>query len=417
MKKIQSLLAFLLLICITTSASQKRKVLLIGIDGVRSDALQVANTPNLDSLIAHGSYTYDSWCLGMTISGPSWSSIFTGVWYQKHGVTNNTYSGSKFDKYHLFPALAKQHKPGLMAAEVVEWPPLIDEVPNIYDGYDVRVQVADGATTPTGTAAVAQLADTNVDILMVYYDQVDLTGHLSGYSPTNASYINAIQDVDANVGVVINALKARPNYANEDWLIMVITDHGGTFITHGGNTDEERHIWFIANGTHIAQKQLNIAAADPGTYRVTPPGVDTNVLRSVPVQTDVAVTALHFLLYDLPGIYPAIRTMDSLDGRSWLDTIYFPPSEPSITHAPTRDLKVKMYPNPATDLVTFWLDGCGPQVDWQVADAAGRIVKRDKTTMTGVKLNIDLHDLPGGSYVIKLSDGTGIATRKVVVQH
>jgi hypothetical protein len=419
MKGTSLVIMLLLFVATAATATQKRKVLLIGIDGVRSDALQLANTPNLDSLIAHGAYTYDSWCAGITISGPAWSSIFSGVWYPKHGVTNNTYSGAQFDKYHLFPALAKQYKPTLVAAEVIEWPPLIDNVPNIYDGYNTRIQVVDGATTPTGTAAVAQLADPDIDILTVYYDKVDLTGHISGFSPTNAAYINAIQSVDANIGTVIAALKARPDYANEDWLILVITDHGGIGTSHGGSTTDERHIWFIANGTYITHRQLNVSGADPGSYAITPPGVNNTVLASVPVHTDVAVTALHFLLYDIPGIYPSIRTTDSLDGKSWLDTIYSPPASVGIAQpAASPDLEVKMYPNPVNDIVTFWFEHRTPAVAYKVVNTMGETVKQvHNLQMNGLKLNIDLSDLPNGSYTIHLEADSKNVNKQVVVRH
>ncbi|MBK8659915.1 MAG: alkaline phosphatase family protein [Bacteroidetes bacterium] len=70
---------------LTLQATQDRKVLIIGIDGTRSDALQQANVPNLDALIANGLYTYDAWHCGITVSGPSWSTIMTGVWWNKHG--------------------------------------------------------------------------------------------------------------------------------------------------------------------------------------------------------------------------------------------------------------------------------------------------------------------------------------------
>ena len=54
--------AILLITTLTVAfASQNRKVLIIGIDGARSDALQQANTPNLDALIAGGLYTYDAY--------------------------------------------------------------------------------------------------------------------------------------------------------------------------------------------------------------------------------------------------------------------------------------------------------------------------------------------------------------------
>ena len=416
MKHLNLLLLVVILTCTTAFASQKRKVLFIGIDGTRSDALQAANTPNLDSLVAHGSYTYDSWCLGITVSGPTWSTIFTGVWYPKHGVTDNSYSGAQFDKYHLYPALAKQYKPSLYASEVMEWPPLIDDVPNIYDGYDVRIHVTDGGTTPTASATATQLLNANVDVMTCYFDLVDITGHSSGFSPSNPAYINAIQSVDAAIGTIITALKNRPTYSQEDWLILVETDHGGTGTGHGGNTASERHIWWIGAGPNIRHRQLNSGAIDPGSYRVVPPGVDTVALKSVPVQADIAVTALHFLLYDL-NIYPSIRALDSLDGVSWLDTIYVPPVT-GITPTYTLNEELKMYPNPTSNIVTFWFDHNNAPVSYTVVNQSGAVVrKEDVTSMQGLKLNIDLSQQPNGTYIIRLQVGNEVAERKVQIQH
>ncbi len=49
------------------------KLLFIGIDGVRSDALQQqitnGNAPNIKSIMDAGLYTFDSWHLGVTSSG------------------------------------------------------------------------------------------------------------------------------------------------------------------------------------------------------------------------------------------------------------------------------------------------------------------------------------------------------------
>ncbi len=418
MKKLHLLIAAFALTMSAAFASQTRKVLVIGIDGTRADALQAANTPNIDSIVAHGAYTFDSWCLGITVSGPSWSTIFSGVWYPKHGVTDNSYSGSHFDKFHLFPCLAKQHKPSLYAAEVMEWSPLIDNVPNVYDCYDVRVKVTDGGTGTTVPPVQTQLLNSNLDVMTVYFDAVDLAGHSSGFSPSNGAYINAIESVDAAIGTIITALKNRPTYASEDWLILLTTDHGGTGTGHGGNTVSERHIWWIGAGSHITHRQLNVAGTDPGTYRVAP-YVDTNALKSVPVQADIAVTALHFLLYD-QNIYPAIRQMDSLDGVSWLDSIYTPPTNTGVAPVvkQTLDQSLVVFPNPVNNLLTMWFEDENEKVAYTITNEVGAVVMSESNVKkNGLKMNIDLSALPAGAYFVRLTTGDQVATRKITVAH
>ena len=418
MKKLHLLIIAFALTTSAAFASQTRKVLFIGIDGTRADALQAANTPNIDSIVAHGAYTFDSWCLGITVSGPSWSTIFSGVWYPKHGVTDNSYSGSHFDKFHLFPCLAKQHKPSLYAAEVMEWAPLIDNVPNVYDCYDVRVKVTDGGTSTTVPPVQTQLLNSNLDVMTVYFDAVDLAGHSSGFSPSNGAYINAIESVDAAIGTIITALKNRPTYASEDWLILLTTDHGGTGTGHGGNSVSERHIWWIGAGSHITHRQLNVAGTDPGTYRVAP-YVDTNILKSVPVQADIAVTALHFLLYD-QNIYPAIRQMDSLDGVSWLDSIYTPPTNTGVAPVvkQTLDQSLVVFPNPVNNLLTMWFEDENEKLAYTITNEVGTVVMSESNVKkNGLKMNIDLSALPAGAYFVRLTAGDQVATRKITVAH
>jgi|GEM_PF-2843176 len=40
---------------------------------------------------------------------------------------------------------------------------------------------------------------------------------------------------------------SRSTYAEEDWLIIISTDHGGTETGHGGQTAFERMTWLACN--------------------------------------------------------------------------------------------------------------------------------------------------------------------------
>lgn len=300
------LLSFVLF---SAMASQNRKVLIIGVDGTRSDAFQQANTPNFDSLIARGLFTYDAWHCGITMSGASWSTIFTGVWWNKHLVKDNNYTNTNFTDYPYFTTRAKEVKPNLKCVQIVEWSPLNDKVYN--DSWDEKLLTVDGDADSTAKVAAVKLQDDSLDCLFVYFDAVDIVGHSSGFSATNTAYIKAIEKVDSAVGVVLQALYNRPNYATEDWLIMATTDHGGIFTGHGSISTDERRMWFIAAGKGVQHRQ--ISAADPGTYNnfglgvFTPANVNTTVMRQSPVHTDIAVTALHHLIYD-SGINPETDT-------------------------------------------------------------------------------------------------------------
>jgi hypothetical protein len=72
-----------------------KKVLLIGIDGCRTDALLAAHAPHLQRLGKTGALSLSNDVLGDRKGGadsvtlPGWASMLTGVWADKHGVRNN----------------------------------------------------------------------------------------------------------------------------------------------------------------------------------------------------------------------------------------------------------------------------------------------------------------------------------------
>lgn len=407
------LVSFLMLTAFSVFASQQRKVLVIGWDGVRSDALQQANTPNLDALIAEGLFTYDAWHLGITVSGPSWSTIMTGVWWNKHGVFSNAYTGSRYNKYPYFPTRAKELLPNLKCVQITEWAPMSDNVYN--DGWDLKLKTPDGDGAATEAVAIQQLQDPDLDVMFVYFDAVDLAGHASGFDPNNPSYMQAIENNDLHTGNIVTALKNRPNYENENWLVLVITDHGGRGTGHGGISYEERHIWWVASGNAVVHQQ--IYAPDPGTYNFlgtgifNPSGVDESLLKLSPVQADIAVTALHHLIFET-GVNPEQRSDWDLDGKSWLNT--FIDTTTGINSKTTEHESITVYPNPTTGVVTLWFENPeNSSVNLEVFDMTGKIVSTIFHQQSANKISTDLSNQPEGQYIVRLKIGKQTVTRKI----
>ncbi|HRP38067.1 MAG TPA: alkaline phosphatase family protein [Chitinophagales bacterium] len=404
MKKLYTLFSALLFLQISF-ASQNRKVLIIGIDGTRSDALQKANTPNIDGLLPNSLYSYDSWHTAITWSGPSWATILTGVYFNKHGVVNNGFTGKHFNQYPPISALAKQVKPNLDCAIVAEWDPLIDEID--YANWNRAVKTPDTETWITADSAVAQLQKPNIDLLFAYFDKVDMTGHSSGFDTANQLYIQAIETVDSAVGKVLSALYARPNYSNENWLVFVVTDHGGQSILHGGNTYDQRHIWWIATGNAVAHQK--ITKADPGTYNCNNNlvfdnlCVDANLMKQSPVHPDVAVTALHHLLYDT--LNPETVTAWNLDGKSWLQ------QSTGIANI-ASNTQLNIFPNPSSGI--FEIDNLQFAVEQKIPveiySIDGKTIYTEMPKQAKVK--VDLSNIKNGIYFLKV----GTITQKIVVE-
>ncbi|MDO6603767.1 alkaline phosphatase family protein [Arenibacter palladensis] len=232
---------------------ESKKVLVIGIDGCRPDGITAANTPNLDALMANGIYSLDARNTGITSSGPGWSSMLTGVWQDKHKVVDNSFSGSDFSRYPHFFKRIEENNPNSRTVSVSQWHPINDQIANGFA--DITRNTAD-SSADVKNKAVAELGVEELTALFVHFDDVDHAGHGSGFSPDNSNYINAIETVDAAIGELIIAIKNRPNYTKEDWIIIVSTDHGGTGTSHGGDTEEERTIFMIVSGDNIPKKEI-----------------------------------------------------------------------------------------------------------------------------------------------------------------
>ena len=379
--------------------------MLIGIDGCRSDALQQANTPNIDGLLSSALYSFDSWHTGITFSGPSWSTVLTGVQWNKHGVTNNLFNGSNFNDFPAFPKRAKELLPNLKCVEVVEWDPLADDFYN--DGWDKKIKVTDGSTSLTADSAIAQLQDPSIDVLFTYFDKVDLTGHSSTFSPSNSQYINAIEGVDGAVGMILNALYARPTYASEEWLILLVTDHGGISFFHGGNSFEERHIWWIASGNAVAHQQIN--ETDPGTYNCQLTNsfdstcVDLNLLKQSPSQPDIAVTAIHHLIFDT-GVNPETKPEWNLDGKSWLTL----PS--GIEEEEVAGIRIQ--PNPAsTNVSVFFNQPLAASIT--LVTMQGQIIAHQ--IVADNEMYLSLENIAAGMYFLNIHTGEKTVVKKLTV--
>ena len=246
------------------------RVLIIGIDGCRPDAILAADTPNMDKLMANATYSLDARCLFTTSSGPGWTSMLSGVWQDKHGVQDNSYSGSSFINYpHFFKHIEDVDSEN-RTVSIVQWNPINDNMAS----RDAD-EVINGETDENVKSHVVhELSNNNPTALFVQLSNVDFAGHATGFTPNNPDYIGAIETVDTQIGTIVAAVKARKNYNKENWLILLSTDHGGLGTTHGGPSDEERTIFVIASGDNVPNKKIEAT-----TEEVTVPPAD-NCLNS-----------------------------------------------------------------------------------------------------------------------------------------
>ncbi|GAG36507.1 unnamed protein product, partial [marine sediment metagenome] len=215
----------------TPETNATPKVLLIGIDGIRVDVMREVPTPNIDALAAAGAFSEDARNVRPTVSGPCWSSILIGVGPEKHGVHNNDFSTNNYTEYPDFLTRIETVEPELGTFAAIDWLPLGAEAeggPLISDALDKKV-VLDGyefgwleADSISVIATANELRTGNSDALFVYLGAPDVISHDIG--GIGQEYQDAIAAADRHVGRLVEAVKGRPTFAQEDWLILVVTD-------------------------------------------------------------------------------------------------------------------------------------------------------------------------------------------------
>jgi predicted AlkP superfamily pyrophosphatase or phosphodiesterase len=229
------------------------RVVIFAVDGVRLDRLDRAATAAIDRIARQGWFTpvqvSDE---APTLSGPCWATVATGVTPHSHGIYSNVLDGHSLDD---FPDVLTQVRArGGHTYLAATWAPLATSAAGgpIFGPatrqHVVEADLAGRAFTDDGIAADAAsaLGTGDFDASFVYFGAPDSVAHAHG---TGAEYIAAIEDADRRVGQVLDAIADRPTYPDEQWTIIVVTDHGHRDEGgHGGSTEAERTAWIAACG-------------------------------------------------------------------------------------------------------------------------------------------------------------------------
>ena len=232
----------------------------MGVDGVRFDFLGPDSAPSI-------------WALGQagflarvpvdeatpTWSGPCWATIATGTGVAGHGITGNDLTGHRLAEHPDFVTRAtRAGLPTLLA--ISGWPPLAlaeDGGPLFAEAStreftavpEAGLDAWDAADEATTAAAAAILAGQAPRVSFVYLGAVDFAGHATG---SGTAYRAALLAADQRVGRLVAAVRSQPSGPEEDWTIVVVTDHGHRDEGgHGGREPEVTTAWAAAAGPGI----------------------------------------------------------------------------------------------------------------------------------------------------------------------
>ena len=256
-------------------------VILIGLDGLSGWGLQAAHTPCIDSLMQNGAYTYSVRTILPSVSAPNWTAMMAGVGPEGTGSIDNSWENGALTfpyvamtpekKYPTIFRILREQKPDAVIGSIYSW----GSIKNFYetDLLDLNEHHSDDAVVAQKSVDFIKAKKPN--LMFCYFSDPDNTLHAKGH--LSPDYINIIGTLDGYVRKVINAVH-EAGIADKT-LIMLMSDHGGIYYGHGGNSYEELHVPFIFSGKgvkknyHIRQQMYvyDMAANVAYALGLTPP--------------------------------------------------------------------------------------------------------------------------------------------------
>ena len=267
---------------VTEAEMTAPKTLFVVMDGIPADVIERVATPNLDQITAGGGFgrAYVGGEIGgasesPTISAVGYQSLLTGTWANKHQVFDNEVASPNYAYWDIF-RMAKTHAPGLSTALFSTWEDnrtkLIGDGLAAAGGYkldyyldglehDVERFPEDRAATNIkaidgylAEQAAEYLLAKGPDLSWVYFQYTDDVGHRVGDSSEMDA---AVSFTDGLVGTLWASIKARQKTFDEDWLVVITTDHGRDALNgkgHGGQSERERSTWIATNSGCLADR-------------------------------------------------------------------------------------------------------------------------------------------------------------------
>jgi hypothetical protein len=206
----------------------QRKVLVISIDGLTGTELQTVAPTNIAILQKNSKYSYNT--LKTASDAAGWVSMLTGTGFSKHQISNDNFERGQTGNDDHAPIVSyrnvfdyvTQYK-SVKTAFVTPWANLRNYMRNA----DFSPVVTTDLAVKDSTVSILN-NQAGLGTMFVNFREVEAAGATGGYLASNANYKNAIVKADEYVGNILTALKARKNFANEDWLVILTSNHGGS---------------------------------------------------------------------------------------------------------------------------------------------------------------------------------------------
>ena len=290
-----------------------KKAIFIIADGIPADLIEKSDLPNFKKIAKEGGFAKTlvggekgGYSETPTISAVGYNSVLTGTWVNKHNVWDNDIAAPNYHYPTIFRLLktqSPQKKIGVFSSWQDNRIKLVGDGMNEtgsilfdykFDGleldtvnypHDKNRDFMHGIDESVTNEAAKTIRANAPDLSWLYLEYTDDMGHMHGDSP---EFYKAIGYMDEQVGRIWNAIEYRQQNFNEDWLIIVTTDHGRDSATgrnHGGQSARERAGWILTNAKGLndqfTQQQSSIVDIMPTIARFMEISIPLDIAREV----------------------------------------------------------------------------------------------------------------------------------------
>lgn len=347
------------LLFFSCQSNKSKRMILIGIDGLSTDGIQCAKTPNLNRLIKDGAFTLKARGVMPTVSAPNWGSMLCGAGPEQHGITNNgwttrnhTIEPTIADKDGYFPSIftvIRNQIPDAKTAIFYDWKELI----NLFNGKYISKIEFDSNYKDVYKNAEKYILDQSPLFTFIYAGYVDEIGHK--FQHGSQEYYKSIEDIDYEVGMLLSALDSAGLYETTNFI--VVSDHGGVGYGHRGESMAEVQVPWIIEG----------------------PGVIKNKLIEQPVNSYYTASTIAYLLsLNQPDQWigkPVLGAFSESEQSIRNKNTYLPKPKPSIKSGIFTDSKE----------LTFFVDDENAQIRYTIDGSE----PNENSTLFSKPLNLD----------------------------
>ncbi|MCH5598270.1 LamG-like jellyroll fold domain-containing protein [Niabella ginsengisoli] len=227
----------------TVISLKKKKVLVIALDGVVGASVEEMNLPTINKMQENSVSSFYGLIDTISNAGTTWADLLTGTRLNKHNVKTENFSAGNFTQYPSFLKRLKDQNNQIRSIAITTLPLLATGVFGTEVEKHIHLADKDQAAKDS---AVNRLKTDDLDLLLVDFSIANREGKTYGFGTSVSQYRQALQTIDDYIDELVYTVEHRDAYANEDWLIVVTSTHGGKPDgTYGGNGPLDRNVFSL----------------------------------------------------------------------------------------------------------------------------------------------------------------------------